>query len=86
MVPLYHKEKKYVKSRNNYYSYYKQLGFELFDLGVFQPKKHAYTMQSGSHMGNTGGLMKSILIGKWLQEYFNDSSKTNLNYKYNSND
>ena len=86
MVPLYYKEKKYVKSRNNYYSYYKQLGFGLSDLGAFQPKKHAYTMQSGCHMGNTGGLMKSILIGKWLQEYFNDSSKTNLNYKYNSND
>lgn len=86
MVPLYPNEIAYLLSRSYYYSYYKQLGFELSDLGAFQPKEHAYTIQTGCHMGNTGGLMKSILIGKWFQEYFNDSSKTDLNYKYNSND
>lgn len=73
MVPLYYNEDNYKKSRNMYYSYYEKLEFKLSDLGTFHPKDHAYTMQYGSHMGGTGGLMKSILIGKWLKQYFNDN-------------
>ena len=68
MVSLFNNHATYIKSRNIYYTYYKDLGFGLCDLGFLQPKNEAYIMQSGNHMGNTGGLMKSILIGKWLRE------------------
>jgi hypothetical protein len=74
MVPLFPTVDSYRISRNMYYSYYKALGFQLADLGDFQPKNHAYTIQAGSHMGNAGGLKKSILIAKWLKQYFNDAN------------
>ncbi len=70
MVPLFMHHKFYLKSRNIYLSYYKNLGFKLCDLGTFQSKKDKYTMQGARHMGNEGGLMQSILIGKWLEKYF----------------
>ena len=70
LIPTYGKHQYYKEARNMYYSYYQALGFELCDLGMYQTKEDAYLMQGGSHMGNTGGLMKSILMGKWLQEYY----------------
>lgn len=71
MVPLHSKDKHYKMSRNIYNTYYERNGFELFDLGKYHPKEDGYTMHGGSHMGNEGGLMKSILIGKWLKENLN---------------
>ena len=78
MVPLFNNNNSYKTSRNIYYTYYKKLGFKLSDLGLFQPKKDGYTMQAKSHMGNEGGLMKSILIGKWLKRYFNDDTISHI--------
>lgn len=70
MVPLYAKESSYVTARNIYQSYYKELGFELCDLGLLHPKESGYSMQKCSHMANTGGLQKSILIAQWLKNYY----------------
>ncbi len=76
MVPLYNNTESYMISRSIYQSAYKDLGFELFDLGVALKDNTNYTMQSDgtvenakTHMANTGGLMKSILIGQWLAKY-----------------
>ena len=80
MVPLYHDNNRYKISRNMYYSYYKNLDFQLSDLGLFTQKEEKYIMQGGSHMGNTGGLMKSILIGKWLKQYLNDNTIANSTF------
>ncbi len=85
MVPLFSNHTHYEISRNMYYTYYQGLGFKLCDLGKFQPKNEAYTMQAASHMGNTGGLMQSILIGKWLKEYYLDnniSTNASLQFDY----
>jgi len=70
MVPLYAKESSYVTARNMFQSYYKDLGFELCDLGVLHPKEGGYTMQKCSHMANIGALQKSILIAQWLKSYY----------------
>jgi len=74
MIPLYSADQHYLTSRTIYYSYYQKLGFKIADMGLFMPKKDAYTMENHRHMANTGGLMMSILIGKWLNRYFADSS------------
>ena len=74
MIPLYSADQHYLTSRTIYYSYYQKLGFKIADMGMFMPPKDAYTMENHRHMGNTGGLMMSILIGKWLNQYFSDSS------------
>lgn len=71
MIPLHSHDIYYKMSRNIYNTYYKKNGFELLDLGKYQPKDTGYPMQGGSHMGNEGGLMKSILIGEWLKENLN---------------
>jgi len=68
MVPVFDAQKDYILSRNIYYTYYKKHGFDLCDLGLLHPKDVVYPMQEGSHMGNEGGLLKSILIGKYLKE------------------
>lgn len=69
MVPIYAKHSLYLSSRNIYQSYYKDLGFELCDLGQLHPKDHTFSMQEYSHMANTGGLQKSILIANYLKAY-----------------
>jgi len=76
MVPLYNNRESYIISRSIYASSYQNLGFELFDLGMALGDNTNYTMQADgtvenakTHMANTGGLMKSILIGQWLAEY-----------------
>jgi len=69
MVPVFDENKHYALSRNIYKTYYKKHGFELLDLGLYHPKTKHYPMQGGSHMGNEGGLMKSIFIGQWLKEH-----------------
>ena len=74
MIPLYSADQHYLTSRTIYYSYYQKLGFKIADMGLFMPEKDAYTMENHRHMANTGGLMMSILIGKWLNRYFADSS------------
>jgi len=73
MVPLFNYKNSYSRSRNFYYTYYQNLGFDICDLGLLHPKKNGYVMELGSHMGNEGGLMKSILIGKWLKGYFSET-------------
>jgi len=74
MIPLYSADHHYLTSRTIYYSYYHKLGFKIADMGLFMPIEDSYTMENHRHMANTGGLMMSILIGKWLNQYFADSS------------
>jgi len=68
MVPVFDEDKHYELSRNIYHTYYKKYGFELCDLGMYHPKGAEYPMQGGSHMGNEGGLYKSILVGECLKQ------------------
>lgn len=68
VVPLFTKESSYKESRDIYQTYYKNLEFDLCDLGTIQAYENGYEMQSRAHMGNTGGLMQSILFAKWLQK------------------
>ena len=74
MIPLYSNDHHYLRSRTIYYSYYQRLGFKIADMGMFMPIEDAYTMENHRHMANTGGLMMSILIGKWFNQYFADNS------------
>ncbi len=74
MIPLYSADHHYLTSRTIYYSYYHKLGFKIADMGLFMPIEDSYTMENHRHMANTGGLMMSILIGKWLNQYFADNS------------
>lgn len=67
MVPIFSELNSYATSRGIYELYYKNENVGLIDLGMIHPKDSQYIMQSKSHMGNTGGLMKSILIGKALR-------------------
>ena len=68
MVPIFDEDRHYKLSRNIYDTYYRENGFELCDLGLYHPPKAQYLMQGGSHMGNEGGLFKSILVGECLRE------------------
>ncbi len=70
MVPIYSTDDDYIKSRSIYNTYYKKLNFIVSDLGEMHPKDIGYPMSNGAHMANEGGLMKSILIGKWLNQYY----------------
>ena len=72
MVPLYSGDQHYLASRTIYYSYYQKLGFKVADMGLFLPKEEHYTMENHRHVANTGGLMMSILIGKWFRQYLSD--------------
>ncbi|MEA3455959.1 MAG: hypothetical protein U9R26_05590 [Campylobacterota bacterium] len=74
MVPLYSADHHYLTSRTIYYSYYQKLGFKLADMGLFMPIEDSYTMENHRHMANTGGVMMSILVGKWFNKYFADKS------------
>lgn len=74
MVPLYSADHHYLTSRTIYYSYYQKLGFKIADMGLFVPIEDSYTMENHRHMANTGGLMMSILVGKWFNRYFADNS------------
>ena len=76
IVNLYSKKDEYILSRNIYYTYYKKLGIKLCDLGKELKDNNDFIMKDDEdrptgyiHMGNQGGLMKSILIGKWLKRY-----------------
>ncbi len=80
MVPLFSNHTGYEISRNIYYTYYQSLGFKLCDLGELQPKNEAYTMKGAEHTGNTGGLMKSILTGKWLRTLYSDGNISSSNF------
>lgn len=64
IVPLFTKESSYEEARNLYSNYYKDLGFEMCDLGKIHPNNESYEMQSRAHMGNTGGIMQSLLISQ----------------------
>jgi hypothetical protein len=70
MVPLYSADQHYLTSRTIYYSYYHKRGFKIADLGMFLPANESYTMENHRHMGNDGGLRQSILIAKWLNDYY----------------
>jgi len=77
MVNLFNNKESYQLTREIYQRYYEKLGFELCDLGVFLKDNTGFIMQEDgthlnarTHMGNEGGLMKSILIGEWLKAYF----------------
>ena len=74
MIPLYNADQHYLTSRTIYYSYYQRLGIKVADMGLFMPRGDAYTMENHRHVANSGGLMMSILIGKWLNRYFEDKS------------
>jgi len=74
MIPLYSADHHYLTSRTIYYSYYQKLGFKIADMGLFMPIEDSYTMENHRHMANTGGLMMSILIGKWFKHYYADST------------
>jgi hypothetical protein len=74
MVPLYSADQHYLSSRTIYYSYYHKRDFKLADLGSYLPVYASYTMENHRHMGNSGGLEQSVLIGKWLNDYFKDRS------------
>ena len=74
MVPLYSADQHYLSSRTIYYSYYHKRDFKLADLGRYLPVYASYTMENHRHMGNSGGLKQSVLIGKWLNDYFKDRS------------
>ena len=74
MIPLYSADHHYLTSRTIYYSYYHKLGFKIADMGLFMPIEDSYTMENHRHMANTGGLMMSILVGKWFNQYFDDNS------------
>lgn len=85
MVNLYNNREAYLLSRNIYENYYKNLGFKLCDLGaMLKDNKHYIMQEDGSHpnalthMGNEGGLMKSILTGKWLQSYYAKKKRNKL--------
>ena len=74
MIPLYSADHHYLTSRTIYYSYYQKLGFKIADMGLFMPIEDSYTMENHRHMANTGGLMMSILVGKWFKQYYADNS------------
>jgi hypothetical protein len=82
MVNLFNNKESYQLTREIYQRYYKHLGFALCDLGLLLQDNRHYIMQEDgthlnarTHMGNEGGLMKSILIGQWFQNYFSEQSK-----------
>jgi len=75
VVPLFTKESSYEESRNLYKNYYKSLGFEICDLGKIHPKNEHYDMQSRAHMGNTGGVMQSILMSHCLKNMFDNTTE-----------
>jgi len=69
MVPIYSSHELYKLSRNIYYTYYKNKGYTLCDLGLLHPKDTSFTIQAYSHTGNEAGLQKTILIAKYINNF-----------------
>ncbi len=65
MIPLHTNDLKINRLRNIYSTYYLPAGVSVMDLPSIQPEG-GIRMQGGSHVGNEGGLLKSILIAKWF--------------------
>lgn len=68
-------DRKNVFWENAYEKYYKQDGFIFVNLNKYaiETEKESgfkIVMEGGTHTGNTGGLLLSISIAKWLNEFY----------------
>lgn len=58
---------------NVYEKYYKNNGFIFADLSPFAKEindKFQITMEGGTHTANTGGVLASIAIAKWINDFY----------------